>query len=159
MQISGIGIYGCEREQFSQTNNCPGTLAATANCVINVTFTPTTGGALAANLSVSDSAPGSPQIVSLTGTGVSAVSLSPAGLSFRWQINTTSSTPADNHADEQSDDYIECGGHHDFRNECHQFFADQYLWSGSDRGEFVRDYSYIHTEHDWLKRRDGFHRR
>jgi sugar lactone lactonase YvrE len=93
MQISGIGFTGANVNSFSQTNNCPGTLAATANCVINVTFTPTTGGPLAASLSVSDSAPGSPQTVSLTGAGVSAVSLSPAGLSFPLQINTTSSTP------------------------------------------------------------------
>ena len=93
MQVGGISFTGANGNSFSQTNNCPGTLAGGANCVINVTFTPTTGGALTANLSVSDSAPGSPQLVTLTGTGVSAVSLAPAGLSFPLQINTTSSAP------------------------------------------------------------------
>ena len=93
MQVGVIGFTGANANSFSQTNNCPGTLAGGANCVINVTFTPSTGGSLTANLSVSDSAPGSPQLVTLSGTGVSAVSLSPAGLSFPLQINTTSSSP------------------------------------------------------------------
>jgi trimeric autotransporter adhesin len=93
MQVAAIGFTGANANSFSQTNNCPATLAPTANCTINVTFTPTTGGTLTANLSVSDSAPGSPQLVSLSGTGVSAVSLSPAGLSFPLQINTTSGSP------------------------------------------------------------------
>jgi trimeric autotransporter adhesin len=93
MQVAGINFTGANANAFSQTNNCPATLAGGANCTINVTFTPTTGGAAAANLSVSDSAPGSPQLVAMTGTGVSAVSLAPAGLSFPLQINTTSSAP------------------------------------------------------------------
>lgn len=92
MQVAGIGFTGANANSFSQTNNCPATLAPTAFCTINVTFTPTTGGALTANLSVSDSAPLSPQLVALSGTGVSAVSLVPPGLSFPLQINTTSST-------------------------------------------------------------------
>lgn len=93
MQVAGVNFAGPNANSFSQTNNCPATLAPLANCTINVTFTPTIGGAATANLSVSDSAPGSPQLVSITGTGVSAVSLAPAGLSFPLQINTTSSSP------------------------------------------------------------------
>ena len=93
MQVAGVGFTGPNANSFSQTNNCPATLAPLANCTINVTFTPTVGGALTANLSVSDSAPSSPQTVALTGTGVSAVTLAPAGLSFPLQINTTSSSP------------------------------------------------------------------
>jgi len=93
MQVAGVNFTGANANSFSQTNNCPATLAPLANCTINVIFTPTTGGTLTANLSVSDSAPGSPQLVSITGTGVSAVSLAPAGLSFPLQINTTSSSP------------------------------------------------------------------
>jgi sugar lactone lactonase YvrE len=93
MQVGGINFTGPNANSFSQTNNCPATLAGGANCTINVTFTPSTGGPLTGNLSVSDSAPGSPQIVTLSGTGVSAVTLSPSGLSFPLQINTTSGTP------------------------------------------------------------------
>jgi hypothetical protein len=93
MQVAGIGFTGPNANSFSQTNNCPATLAPLGTCTINVTFTPSTGGALTASLSVSDSAPGSPQIVALSGTGVSAVTLLPAGLSFPLQINTTSGAP------------------------------------------------------------------
>jgi sugar lactone lactonase YvrE len=93
MQVAGINFTGANANSFSQTNNCPATLAPLGTCTINVTFTPSVGGALTANLSVSDSAPGSPQTVALTGTGVSAVTLLPAGLSFPLQINTTSSAP------------------------------------------------------------------
>ncbi len=93
MQVAGINFTGPNANSFSQTNNCPATLLGGANCTINVTFTPSSGGSLTANLSVSDSAPGSPQLVSLTGTGVSAVTLSPTGISFPLQINTTSSSP------------------------------------------------------------------
>ena len=93
MQVAGINFTGANANSFSQTNNCPATLIGGANCTINVTFTPSSGGSLAATLSVSDTAPGSPQVISLTGTGVSAVTLAPAGLSFPLQINTTSSAP------------------------------------------------------------------
>jgi trimeric autotransporter adhesin len=54
----------------SGTNVCGATLAAGATCNIYVTFTPSATGSLPATLSVADSASGSPQTVSLTGTGV-----------------------------------------------------------------------------------------
>src|SRR5205814_27421 len=56
---------------FSQTNNCVGTVAALANCTINVTYTPTASGPQAGFLTITDNAVASPQTVSLTGTGVS----------------------------------------------------------------------------------------
>ncbi|MGC1967828.1 MAG: choice-of-anchor D domain-containing protein [Candidatus Acidiferrales bacterium] len=49
--------------------NPTGTLAANANCMIGVTFTPTATGELTATLSIADNATGSPQLVSLNGTG------------------------------------------------------------------------------------------
>jgi hypothetical protein len=61
--------------------------------MINVTFTPQATGALVANLSISDSAPNSPQLVALSGMGVSPVVLNPTGLSFALQINGNSSSP------------------------------------------------------------------
>jgi hypothetical protein len=57
---------------FSQTNNCPltpSTLAASGTCTINVTFAPTTTGSLTGTLTITDSAPNSPQTVSLSGMG------------------------------------------------------------------------------------------
>jgi hypothetical protein len=68
---------------FSQTNNCGTSLAAGANCTINVTFTPSAPGTVTASLAVTDSASGSPQSVSLTGTGLGPiVSFSQPSLSF-----------------------------------------------------------------------------
>jgi sugar lactone lactonase YvrE len=97
MSIGNIGITdsvtGAITTNFSQTNNCGARLVAGANCTINVKFAPPLGGPLAANLNISDSAPGSPQVVTLTGTGVSAVVLAPTGLSFPLQINGTSGMP------------------------------------------------------------------
>ncbi len=94
MAIGNIGITdaatGAITTNFTQTNNCGVRLAAGANCIINVRFAPPLGGPFTANLNISDSAPGSPQVVSLTGTGVSAVVLAPTGLSFPLQINGTS---------------------------------------------------------------------
>jgi hypothetical protein len=88
LSISSIASSG----DFAQTNNCGSTLAAGANCAIQVTFTPTATGARSGTLSVSDNAAGSPQTVSLSGTGTtSAASLSPTSLSFGVQsVGTTS---------------------------------------------------------------------
>ena len=54
---------------FAETNNCVPSLASGANCTISVTFTPGASGELTGMLSISDDAPGSPQNVSLSGTG------------------------------------------------------------------------------------------
>ncbi|MGB8782805.1 MAG: choice-of-anchor D domain-containing protein [Terriglobales bacterium] len=54
---------------FAETNNCSPTLAAGASCTINVTFTPSAAGSVTGSLSVTDSGPGSPQTVPLSGTG------------------------------------------------------------------------------------------
>lgn len=54
---------------FSQTNTCSTTLAASKSCTITVTFIPTASGSLAGSIGVTDNASGSPQTVSLTGSG------------------------------------------------------------------------------------------
>jgi hypothetical protein len=77
---------------FSQTNNCPSTLAVNANCEIQVTFTPTDYGVVNGTLSVTDNATGSPQKVALSGTGT-AVVLSPTAINFGKQKVGTSSVP------------------------------------------------------------------
>jgi hypothetical protein len=79
---------------FTQTNNCPATLAAGSSCVINVTVTPPTTGALSGSLSVTDSATGSPQIAPLTATGALPV---PVLVTNPVQVNfppTKLNTPA-----------------------------------------------------------------
>ncbi|HEY6770457.1 MAG TPA: choice-of-anchor D domain-containing protein, partial [Candidatus Sulfotelmatobacter sp.] len=77
---------------FSQTNNCPTSLAASASCTINVVFTPNKGGSLTGTLSVTDSAPNSPQTAALTGMGT-VMSFSPSSLNFGTVAKGTSSPP------------------------------------------------------------------
>lgn len=56
---------------FSESNTCAPTLAPGANCPINVSFSPTTAGALTGSLMVNDNSTGSPQTVTLSGSGAS----------------------------------------------------------------------------------------
>jgi len=79
--------------QFSQTNNCPSSLAPGATCTVNVVFSPTAAGPQTGTLTFTDTAPGSPQTVTLSGNGVGApaVSLAPTSLTFASQIVGTTS--------------------------------------------------------------------
>ena len=77
---------------FSQTNNCPSDLSVGKSCQIKVTFTPQTKGPANGTLSVTDNAQGSPQTVSLSGTGM-VVKLSPIGINFGNQNVGTTSSP------------------------------------------------------------------
>jgi hypothetical protein len=76
---------------FAQTNTCGTSLAANSSCTINVTFTPTAAGTRTGTLTVTDSA--GTQTSSLTGTGVSNVSLSPSTLAFGSQAYGVQSSP------------------------------------------------------------------
>ncbi len=68
LSIFGVATSG----DYTQLNSCGSSVAASANCVISVTFTPTAGGARTGTLTITDSASGSPHTVSLSGTGVAA---------------------------------------------------------------------------------------
>jgi Abnormal spindle-like microcephaly-assoc'd, ASPM-SPD-2-Hydin/Galactose oxidase, central domain/NHL repeat len=97
LTITGISIAGTNTGDYSETNTCPASLAANANCTISVTFKPTATGARTANVSVADNATGSPQSVPLTGTGASntapAVTFAPTNLTFASQNVGSSSAP------------------------------------------------------------------
>lgn len=54
---------------FKQTNTCGTSVSAGKNCKITVTFTPTAKGTRTGAITITDNASGSPQKVSLTGTG------------------------------------------------------------------------------------------
>ena len=77
LSITSIAASG----DFSQTNTCGSSLAAEASCTISVTFKPTQRGTRTGTLSITDNAAGSPQTVSLTGTGT-VVEFNPASLNF-----------------------------------------------------------------------------
>ena len=93
LAIKSIGINGANRRDFAQTNNCGSSLPAGGNCQIQVTFTPKQQGQESPSLFVSYHGRGSPQTVSLTGTGVGqpTVSLTPTKLIFSTQLIHTES--------------------------------------------------------------------
>jgi hypothetical protein len=68
LRILGISFSGTTPNQFRQSNNCGTSLAAGANCTINVTFAPTTVGGKSANLNLNVAAPATPQQLTLKGT-------------------------------------------------------------------------------------------
>jgi hypothetical protein len=65
----GITISGAGASSFTRTTTCGSTLAAGASCTVSVKFKPAATGSLSATLSVADDAAGSPQVVTLSGTG------------------------------------------------------------------------------------------
>lgn len=80
--ITGIGIG----TNYTQTNNCGGSVAAGTSCTINVSFAPTTTGTLTGTLTAVDNATPSQQTVTTTGTGIAgadySLSASPSSLSI-----------------------------------------------------------------------------
>jgi hypothetical protein len=65
LSILGISTNGA----FSQTDDCGSSLAPVTTCTVNLSFSPTLVGQRAGNLVISDTAPGAPQTVTLTGNG------------------------------------------------------------------------------------------
>lgn len=66
LTLSGIQTTG----DFSETNDCGGSVAPSASCSVQVTFTPTASGARTGTISFTDSAGDSPQTVQVSGTGI-----------------------------------------------------------------------------------------
>jgi hypothetical protein len=80
--------------QFAQTNTCGSGVAAGSNCTIDVTFTPSTRGAILGAIVIDHSAGGSPHQVSLSGTGAGngAPSFSSNRVVFPDQLAGTSAS-------------------------------------------------------------------
>jgi hypothetical protein len=94
VSVISIVIGGANSSAFAQMNNCPASIPPNASCTISVTFSPTMLQGYSASLTITDSAPGSPQIVPLTGNGAGPiVTLSPPNLIFPDQYVGTSGLP------------------------------------------------------------------
>jgi hypothetical protein len=79
LTVSGVQVVG----DFAQSNNCTTVAASGGTCAIQLTFTPTASGSRAGSLVLTDSAANSPQLVSLSGTGLTgAAQLSASSLTF-----------------------------------------------------------------------------
>jgi hypothetical protein len=85
LNVGNIQIVG----DFAQVNNCSATLLPNFSCTLNVTFTPTVTGSRSGGLTLSDNAQGSPQTVTLAGTGSVAsapiATVTPTSLAFPGQ--------------------------------------------------------------------------
>src|SRR2546421_751441 len=96
LSITSIALAGLDPGVFAiaagTTCTNGATVVAGASCLVNLTFTPTAASARTATVTITDDAPGSPQSVSLAGTGiVPAVTLAPTNLAFDTQrLSTTS---------------------------------------------------------------------
>jgi hypothetical protein len=94
LNISSISLGGVNSGDFSLSQTCGSSLAANASCQISVTFTPTARGTRTATVSLVDNGPGSPQLITLTGTGIAPVAnLSPSSLTFPGQFVGTTGLP------------------------------------------------------------------
>jgi len=94
LSLTSITLTGTNPGDFAQTNNCGSSVAAGASCTISVTFTPAASGTRTAAVTLTDNATGSPQTVSLSGTGTATVvSLSPTSLTFGSEPVDTTSSP------------------------------------------------------------------
>ncbi|MGH9328270.1 MAG: choice-of-anchor D domain-containing protein, partial [Terriglobia bacterium] len=91
LNITGIAVSG----DFTQTNTCGAVgdvLNSGQSCSISVFFSPTASGSRTGGLSISDNATGSPQTVSLTGTGTALFSISSPNPVVTALIGSTSTT-------------------------------------------------------------------
>jgi hypothetical protein len=70
--ITSVKVVGADPGDFAETNTCPispSKLAPGATCSIAVTFTPAATGKRSGKIEVTDTVPGSPQSITLTGSG------------------------------------------------------------------------------------------
>ncbi|MFZ0760722.1 MAG: choice-of-anchor D domain-containing protein, partial [Candidatus Sulfotelmatobacter sp.] len=94
VSFSGIAVTGTNSSSFPESNNCPTSLAAGIGCTIYVSFAPGTTGSFSAAVMLSSNAYGSPQSLSLSGTGVLAVSLSSTSITFGSVLTGSSKAAA-----------------------------------------------------------------
>jgi hypothetical protein len=69
LQITSIAVTGTNSGDFAENNNCGKSLTGGASCTLSVTFKPTATGSRSAAVTITDNASGSPQQVTLSGTG------------------------------------------------------------------------------------------
>ena len=69
LEITSIAVKGFNASEFTETDNCIGTLGAGNSCTIEVTFTPSAIDARYANVKIFDDARQSPQVVPMRGWG------------------------------------------------------------------------------------------
>jgi hypothetical protein len=96
LTIASMTLTGANPGDFSVGTSCPTTPAmvpASGACSITVYFKPTAPGTRTATLNVNDNASGSPQTVSLTGSGSTPLTISPvSALTYTAPVGNTGSS-------------------------------------------------------------------
>jgi archaellum component FlaF (FlaF/FlaG flagellin family) len=83
LNMASATLVGANPGDFQLTNGCVLSVAPGGTCTLQVRFAPTASGSRTAQIQLLNNAPTSPQLVSLSGTGVAAsLSVSPISLSF-----------------------------------------------------------------------------
>jgi subtilase family serine protease len=90
--LSSIALGGTNPTSFIELSNCGASLAAKASCTLYVAFKPTAAGALSGKITITDNATGSPQSISLTGTGTTAPSVKLSVTSIAFPATKAGST-------------------------------------------------------------------
>ena len=90
LELNSIKVSGNSDFKIS-SSTCGATLTAGMGCKVSVTYTPTVLGAESATLNVFDNAPGSPQKVPMSGTGIAQTVVTPMSLTFAKQKAGTTS--------------------------------------------------------------------
>jgi len=76
LTIMGINITGTNSDAYSETNTCGSGVAPEEMCAINVVFKPNREGTASGSVTITDNAPDSPQVISLTGQALGKPALS-----------------------------------------------------------------------------------
>ncbi|HUI75075.1 MAG TPA: choice-of-anchor D domain-containing protein, partial [Candidatus Acidoferrum sp.] len=98
LTFSSIVVGGANSSDFKMNTTCGSSLAPGASCTASATFTPSALGNRTASVTITDNAPGSPQSVTMTGTGTNPAptlsSLSPpsASVGAEAQVLTLNGT-------------------------------------------------------------------
>lgn len=95
LAVTGISITGTNSADFSQTNNCSSSVAASATCTISVIYNPAAAGSSSASVSISDNAGTGSQSVALSGSAANSsapsAQLSTPALTFAANVGVSSS--------------------------------------------------------------------
>jgi hypothetical protein len=89
--FTGLLLSGDFIQTSTDCGALPFTLTPGGHCKVALSFNPSIGGTRDGQLQVYDTAPTSPQVINLTGTGTSPLTLSVSSLSFSAQTVNTSS--------------------------------------------------------------------
>lgn len=97
LYITSVTVTGADPNVFHLTSNCGTQLSAATSCALSIIFTRDAAGSFSGAITITDTAPNSPQTVALSGTGLMPQTpqalLLPATVVFGNQTVGTSSAP------------------------------------------------------------------